>query len=136
MPRSSERLVAFTYTSQWRCFLHKKIGTLNNKAKLLKFKKWWEGVTPHNSYGSFFVKEKGQKRGQKGSKRRGQKGEQRLVPGDKSGGGEKEGLGKEKEMRTGQDPPLKKEHSERAQAVAENRNCQDPKGRAIEAPEY
>lgn len=68
------------------------------------------------------------------------KGEQRLVPGDKSGGGENVGLGKEKDENW-QDPPLKREHRERAQevlllAAAENTNCQDPKGRATEVPEY
>lgn len=50
-------------------------------------------------------------------------------------------MGKEKEMRSGQEPPLKRKHSECAQevllvAVAENTNCQDPKSRAIEVPEY
>lgn len=87
----------------------KKIGTLDNKVKLLKFKKWWEGVTPHNGVhmGVFLLEER------EGAEKM-TKGEQRLVPGDKSGGGEKVGLGKEKDENW-QDPPLQREHSERAQ---------------------
>lgn len=50
-------------------FFTKKIGTLDNKVKLLKFKKWWEGVTPHNGVhmGVFFVG--GKRRGRKNDKR-------------------------------------------------------------------
>lgn len=102
---------------------------------MLKFKKWWEGVTPHNGVhmGVFLLEER------EGAEKR-TKGEQRLVPGDKSGGGEKVGLGKEKDENWA--GPTSEKGTQRTctevllLAVAENTNCQDPKGRAIEVPEY
>ena len=70
-------------------------------------------------------------------------GKPRLFPGDKSSRRERGERGREREvgdMGSGQGPPIKREHSERAQevllvAAAEDVPCQEPKGRPVQMPE-